>query len=74
MLNCRYISSLSRQTNKIIKNHTNLNQPTSQSNRSIAFRSIGIDTQVRILNNSVQILASFNINNKIHDYQISRIE
>ncbi|KAK8866650.1 hypothetical protein M9Y10_009616 [Tritrichomonas musculus] len=73
MSNYRYISLLTRQTNQIINMHTALYQSTSQLNCRSAFRSIGIDTQVRIFNNNVQILASFNLNliNKIRDYQLT---
>ena len=76
MSNYRYISLLTRQTNQIINMHTALYQSTSQLNCRSAFRSIGIDTQVRNLNNNVLILASFNLNliNKIRDYQISHIQ
>lgn len=76
MPNYRYMSSLSRQTNQIIKNSTALYQSTSQLNCRSVFCSTGIDTQVRILNNNVQILAFFNLNliNKILHYQISHIE
>ena len=73
MSNSRWISSLCRQTNQIIKIHTALYQSTSQLNCRSTFRSIGIDTQVRIFNSNVQILASFNLNliNKIRDYQLT---
>lgn len=69
MSNYWYIWSPSKQINQIIKIHTSLYHFTSQLKCGSAFRSIWIDTQVRILYNNVKILASFNL-----DYQISHIE